>query len=398
MAKLVDIEASAAAPAASDAFALWRLGLRPFYLVASAYSALSIALWAAQYAGWLQKPYLEGPMWHAHEMIFGFALAVIAGFLLTAVRNWTGRPTPSGGALIALVGLWIAGRVLLLTPYAVAAAAVDTLFPVAVALGIGVPLLRSGNRRNYFFIGLLLAMAALDLTEHLSRLGAVALPERYSVQGALDLVLLIMTVMGGRVIPMFTSNGVRGSAPRRNAMIERLAPASAVALLVADLLQAPSWALIAVLAVGALVQGARAWLWRPWQTLGVPLVWVLHAGYLWIPVYLALRALGEAGMLAIPIATHALTVGAIGMLTMGMMTRTARGHSGRPLTVDRREVAAYALVGLAAITRVVVPLVAMSLYREAVIASACMWSAAFALYAVHYWPILSRPRIDGKPG
>jgi uncharacterized protein involved in response to NO len=398
MAKLLDIEAPAAPPAAPDAFALWHLGLRPFFLVASAFASLSIALWAAQYAGWLRHPYLEGPMWHAHEMIFGFALAVIAGFLLTAVRNWTGRPTPSGGTLIALVGLWIAGRVLLVTPYAVAAAAVDTLFPVAVALGIGVPLLGSRNRRNYLFIGLLLAMAALDLTEHLSRLGVIALPERYAVQGALDLVLVIMTVMGGRVIPMFTSNGVRGSAPRRSAMIERLAPASAVVLLIADLLHAPSWALIAVLAFGALVQGLRAWLWRPWQTLRVPLVWVLHAGYLWIPVYLALRALAEAGAFPMPIATHALTVGAIGMLTIGMMTRTARGHSGRPLAADRQEVAGYALVGLAAFTRVGVPLVAMSLYREAVIASACMWSAAYAIYAVHYWPILTRPRIDGKPG
>src|SRR5487761_1921098 len=398
MAKLLDIEAPATRPAAPDVFALWHLGLRPFFLVASAFASLSIALWAAQYAGWLRQPYLEGPMWHAHEMIFGFALAVIAGFLLTAVRNWTGRPTPSGGTLIALVGLWIAGRVLLVTPYAVAAAAVDTLFPVAVAVGIGVPLLRSGNRRNYPFIGLLLAMAALDLTEHLSRLGVIALPERYAVQGALDIVLVIMTVMGGRVIPMFTSNGVRDSAPRRNAIIERLAPASAVALLVADLLQAPPSALIAVLALGALVQGLRAWLWRPWQTLRVPLVWVLHAGYLWIPVYLALRALAEAGALPMPIATHALTAGAIGMLTIGMMTRTARGHSGRPLAADRHEVAAYSLVGAAAFTRVVVPLVAMSLYREAVIASACMWSAAYAIYAIHYWPILTRPRIDGKPG
>ena len=395
MAKLLEIEAPAAPPAAS---VLWRLGLRPFFLVASAFASLSIALWAAQYAGWLRHPYLDGPMWHAHEMIFGFALAVIAGFLLTAVRNWTGRPTASGGTLIALVGLWTAGRVLLLTPYDVAAAAVDTLFPMAVALGIGVPLLRSGNRRNYLFIGLLLAMAALDLTEHLSRLGIVAVPERYAVQGALDIVLVIMTVMGGRVIPMFTANGVRGAAPRRNPTIERLAPASAVALLVADLLQAPSWTLIAVLAPGALVQGLRAWLWRPWQTLRVPLVWVLHAGYLWIPAYLALRALGEAGALSMPVATHALTVGAIGMLSIGMMTRTARGHSGRPLAADHRDVAAYALVGLAAFTRVVVPLVAMSLYREAVIASACMWSAAYAIYVVRYWPILTRPRIDGNPG
>ena len=398
MAQPIDLHAPADGPLPPEPFALWQLGLRPFYLLASAFASLSIGLWAAQYAGWLTRPYLDGPMWHAHEMIFGFALAVIAGFLLTAVRNWTGRPTPSGGTLMALVGLWIAGRVLLLTPFAVTAAAIDTLFPVAVALGIGLPLVRSGNRRNYMFIGLLLAMAALDLTEHLARLRVIDLTERYAVQGALDVVLLIVTVMGGRVIPMFTSNGVRGSQPRRNAAIERLAPASAVALLVADLLPVPAWALVAVLVLGAIVQAIRVWLWRPWQTLRVPLVWVLHAGYLWIPLYLGLRALAEAGGLATPIATHALTAGAIGMLTIGMMTRTARGHSGRPLTADRYEVAAYSLVGVAAITRVFLPLVVMSAYRDAVIASASMWSLAWAIYAVRYWPILTRPRVDGKPG
>lgn len=398
MAPPIDLHAPADGQVPPEPFALWQLGLRPFYLLASAFASLSIGLWAAQYAGWLTRPYLDGPMWHAHEMIFGFALAVIAGFLLTAVRNWTGQPTPSGGTLMALVGLWIAGRVLLLTPFAVTAAAIDTLFPVAVALGIGLPLVRSGNRRNYMFIGLLLAMAALDLTEHLARLRVIDLTERYAVQGALDVVLLIVTVMGGRVIPMFTSNGVRGSQPRRNAVIERLAPASAVALLVADLLPVPTWALVAVLVLGAFVQAVRVWLWRPWQTLRVPLVWVLHAGYLWIPLHLGLRALAEAGALATPIATHALTAGAIGMLTIGMMTRTARGHSGRPLTADRYEVAAYTLVGIAAITRVFLPLVVMSAYRDAVIASAFMWSLAWAIYAVRYWPILTRPRVDGKPG
>jgi uncharacterized protein involved in response to NO len=398
MAQPIDLHPPADRQVPPQPWALWQLGLRPFYLVASAFASLSIGLWAAQYAGWLTRPYLDGPMWHAHEMIFGFALAVIAGFLLTAVRNWTGQPTPSGGALMALVGLWIAGRVLLLTPFALTAAAIDTLFPVVVAVSIGLPLVRSGNRRNYMFIGLLLAMATLDLIEHLARLRVIALSERYAVQGALDVVLLIVTVMGGRVIPMFTSNGVRGSQPRRNAAIERLAPASAVALLVADLLPLPAWALIVVLVLGAIVQAVRVWLWRPWQTLRVPLVWVLHAGYLWIPLYLGLRALAEAGGLATPIATHALTAGAIGMLTIGMMTRTARGHGGRPLTTDRCEVAAYTLVGIAAITRVLLPLVVMSAYRDAVIASAFMWSLAWAIYAVRYWPILTRPRVDGKPG
>jgi uncharacterized protein involved in response to NO len=398
MATPIEVEAEAQRRAARPDFALWRLGFRPFYLVASLFAALSIGLWAAQYASWLETPYVSGPMGHAHEMIFGFVLAVITGFLLTAVRNWTGRPTASGAPLAALVALWVAGRVLALTPWPLAAAAVDTLFPLAVAAAIGIPLLESRNRRNFLFILLMVAFAALDLTGHLSRQGIIALPERYSVQAALDVILLIITVIGGRVIPMFTANGVRGSTPRRNGAIEWLAPASIIALLAADLAQLPAPALAAILAFGAIVHATRVWLWRPWQTLRVPLVWVLHAGYLWIPVHLALRALAEGGVVSPPIATHALTAGAIGLLTLGMMTRTARGHSGRPLAADRWEVAAFVLVGLAGITRVLVPLLFAAWYRNAVIASACLWSAAYAIFAIRYWPILTRPRIDGRPG
>ncbi|MCL4801301.1 MAG: NnrS family protein, partial [Burkholderiales bacterium] len=127
--------------------ALWQLGFRPFYLLASAFAALSVALWLAQYAGVLPFAYLPGTAWHGHEMIFGYTLAVIVGFLFTAVRNWTGRPTPSGGLLMALAALWVAGRVLVLSPYGVAAAVVSAAFPAAAAIAIAVPLAQSGNRR-----------------------------------------------------------------------------------------------------------------------------------------------------------------------------------------------------------------------------------------------------------
>ena len=124
------------APPASPGFALWSLGFRPFYLLASAFSALSVLLWVAQYSGWLPGAYLQGPLWHGHEMLFGYTIAVIAGFLLTAVRNWTGRPTPDGAPLMALAALWVAGRVLVLTPFSAAAAAVNAAFPAALAYGI----------------------------------------------------------------------------------------------------------------------------------------------------------------------------------------------------------------------------------------------------------------------
>jgi uncharacterized protein involved in response to NO len=378
--------------------ALWRLGFRPFYLLASVFAATSIALWALQYAGWLRHGYLAGPVWHAHEMLFGFTLAVIAGFLLTAVRNWTGRPTPTGAWLAALAALWIAGRVLVLTPYGALAAAVNVAFPLALAVGIGIPLVRSGNRRNYFFIALLLALAVAVLGVHLGELGVIALPAWLSLRIALDLVLLIMTVMAGRVVPMFTNNGVPGARARRHPVLEKAALGGIVVLIAADVLQVEGVALAALLALLAAVHLARLALWEPWKTLRVPLVWVLHAAYLWIPIHLALRALGEVGLIAAALATHALTVGAIGGLTMAMMTRTAKGHTGLQLEALRGDVACYILVLAAAVARVLGPILAPEHDVAWVVVSAALWSSAYALYAVRYAPLLTRPRRDGRPG
>src|SRR5439155_20106733 len=167
------------------------LGFRPFYLLASIFASLSIALWGAQYAGWLSAPYLLGPLWHAHEMVFGFTLAVMTGFLFTAVRNWTSRSTPSGIALAALAALWLAGRVLVLTPYAVAAVMINTAFPLAVAVGIGTALAKGGNRHNIFFVVLLVAMAAAELATHLASFDLIPISEWLGLQAALDIVLIV---------------------------------------------------------------------------------------------------------------------------------------------------------------------------------------------------------------
>jgi len=185
-------------------FALWNLGFRPFYLLASIFSASSVLLWAGQYSGWLPAAYLQGPLWHGHEMLFGYAMAVVAGFLLTAVRAWTGQATPVGAPLMALAALWVAGRVLVLTPLSMAAAVVNAAFPVALAVAITVPLLRARNIRNYFFVGLLVLMGMLVAVLHLALQGRVELPSRLGLQLGLDVMLFIMAVMGGRVIPMFT--------------------------------------------------------------------------------------------------------------------------------------------------------------------------------------------------
>lgn len=382
---------------AAPGFALFNLGFRPFYLLASLFAAVSVLLWSAQYSGWLPSAYLQGPLWHGHEMLFGFTLAVVAGFLLTAVRAWTGQPTPIGAPLMALAALWVAGRILVQTPWTTAAAIANAAFPLALATAIAIPLLRARNVRNYFFVGLLVLMGVLVAALHLALLGKAVLAPRLGLVLGLDVMLFVMAVMGGRVIPMFTNNGVPGAGATRQPLLEKLALGAVLTLFLADLLQWPPSFVAAIALIAAVAHGARLALWRGWRTLGTPLVWILHAAYAWIVVHLALRALSAVGLLADSIAIHALTVGAIGGLTLGMMTRTARGHTARPLVADGYELTCFLLVQAGALARVFGGL-SPSLYLPSIQLSGALWAAAFGLYAVRYWPILTRPRLDGKPG
>ena len=386
------------APSATAGLALWNLGFRPFYLLASIFSALSVLLWAAQFSGYLPSAYLQGPIWHGHEMLFGYTTAVIAGFLLTAVRAWTNQTTPRGVPLMALAGLWVCGRVLVLTPFAMTAAMVNAAFPVAVALAIGIPLLRSRNVRNYFFVCLLALMSVLIIAVHLALQERFELSPRLGLQLALDVVLFIMVVMAGRVIPMFTYSGVPGVNATRHALVEQFALGTVTLLFAADLLQLSQTVIAMIALIGALTHGVRLYLWKPWRTLATPLVWILHAAYAWIVVHLVLRGLSALELLTGSYATHALTVGAIGGLTLGMMTRTARGHTGRPLVADGFELTVFLLIQVAAIVRVFGGIASPGLYMVSVQLSGLLWAAAFVIYAVRYWPVLTRPRLDGKPG
>jgi uncharacterized protein involved in response to NO len=384
-------------PVASPGFALWNLGFRPFYLLASLFSAFSVLLWSAQFSG-LIPVYLPGPLWHGYEMIFGYTTAVVAGFLLTAVRAWTNQPTPSGVSLMALAALWVGGRILVLTPWFLAATLVNAAFPVAVAVAIAIPLLRARNTRNYFFVGLMVLMSALIVTVHLALRGSFELSPLLGLQLALDVILFIMAVIGGRVIPMFTNNGIPGTNATRHPLAERLALGTVILLFAADLLQLPQTVLAMVALICALAHGWRLSLWKSWRTLAAPLVWVLHAAYAWIVVYLLLRGLTGLNLLAGSFAVHALTVGAIGGMTLGMMTRTARGHTGRPLVADGFEIAMFLLIQAAAIIRVFGGIASASLYMASIELSGLLWVGAFGLYVVRYWPVLTRPRLDGKPG
>ncbi len=354
---VMKIEEPARSPAGAG-WALWQLGFRPFYLLAGAFAALSVLLWTLQFMGWWPGPYLAGALWHAHEMLFGYALAVVVGFLFTAGRNWSGRPTPTGPALAALALLWLAGRVLVLTPFGWAAALVTTAFPLAAAFGLGRALIGARNRRNYFFVVLLVLFACAQFGVHLSQLGVVELLGWLGIRVGLDMLLFIMAVMGGRVIPMFTNNGVPGAAARRVAALEWLALGGLLVLAVADASGLQGLVLAALLGLCAAAHLLRLGFWQPWRTLNTPLVWILHAAYLWIVLHLALRAAAELGWLAPSLAVHALTVGGVGGLTLGMMIRTARGHTARVLRADGFDTACFVAVQVAAVARVLLPLVA----------------------------------------
>lgn len=377
--------------------ALWQLGFRPFYLLAASFAALSIGLWAAQFAG--HVPYVghAGPSWHAHELIFGYTLAVVAGFLFTIVPAWTRRPTPTGPALVAIVALWLAARVLVFTPWTTAIAVANLAFALATAAGIGIPLWQARNRQNYLFFGLMLLIAVALCLFHLGESGALALPAWAGVQLGIDVILLLIAAVAGRVVPLYTNKAVPGARARRSQNVERLAMGGLAALLLADLLQLPSLVPMVLAAALALVHAWRLFLWDLRSARRAPLLWTLYIAYAWVPIHLALRATSEAGWTARPLAIHAFTVGAIGGLTMAMMIRTARAHTGRALKADGYDIASCVLLAAAAVIRVFWPLVQPQYQVQCTLYSGALWSAAFTVFVVRHGPALVRPRLDDRP-
>lgn len=364
-------------------------GFRPFFLLAAAFAALVVPIWVLALLGWTRVGgHLDPVTWHAHEMIFGFAGAVIAGFLLTAVGNWTQRETATGRSLAALAALWIAGRLAMATGAGLPSwlvAGTDLAFLPGVALAIGRPIVLAKNRRNYIVLAMLLVMAAANAFVH-------AGAGRRSLLVGVDVVTFFMVIITGRVVPMFTRNATKSDSIRSHPKLDVAAIVAVIAVTIADASAAPTMTVVACAIAAALV-AARAVHWGARLSLRDPLLWILHVGHAWIPVGLGLRAASAASP-----GLHAVTAGAIGALTLGMMARVALGHTGRALAAPRGIATAFALVTLAAAVRVFVPLVAPGLYLRALEVTALFWALAFALYVTKYAAILWSPRVDGKPG
>jgi len=391
---------------ATYSYGLSASGFRPFFLVAAAIAVVLVPLWVLLLDGSLSQrtTYLTPMGWHAHEMVFGFSCAVVAGFLLTAVRNWTQRETASGAALYGLAALWGLGRLVMTVRLglpAPAIAIIDLAFLPALALSVARPIIASGNRRNYAMIGVLALLFMANVAVHLDALGVAPGWQLRATHTAVIVLVLLSAIIAGRVIPMFTRNATGSTRIVSVAWLDIAAIAAIAGYLVFELVapfSRPATVAAALAGVFVVVRAAR---WGGVASLRHPLLWILHAGHAWIGIGFALRV---AAMMTTRIsttaATHALTVGAVGSLTLGMMARVSLGHTGRSLVLRPITVAAFALVTLAAVLRVFGPILGASAlaYPTWLALSATAWAAAFALFLAAYLRVLVSPRADGKPG
>lgn len=382
-------------------WAFLRLGFRPFYLGAALFATLAVPAWVLTLLGYLAwTPAMAPLLWHAHEMLYGFVSAVVIGFLMTAGKAWTGLATPRGTHLGALAGLWLAARLAALgAPYLLYAVLDVALLPLVAAVLVRL-LLRAGNHRNLPLAGLLLLMALANAAFHGAVLGWLDWAPLSALHAMLALVVVLECVMAGRVIPGFTMGALADVKITPLPWLERSVLAHTVAglglWLFAPVVLAPVTAL--VLAGAAILHLARQWRWSPWATAARPMVWVLQVAYAWFALGLGLLSLAQLGLVGAWAGIHSLAVGATAGLVLGMMTRTARGHTGRLVQAGPREIAAFALLIAAALCRVVWPLVMPEQLVWALVWAALAWAGAFGLYAWTYGPWLLQTRMDGRDG
>lgn len=385
----------------SQPLALWNLGFRPFFLFGAAWSALQIGIWAAFQSGWIGSvPYLDPVIWHSHEMLFGYSVAIIAGFVLTASQNWTGIPGVRGAPLIALTTLWIAARVLSVfwARVPLIFALVDLAFLPALAWLLKPYLWQKSQAHNKVFFLLFLCLFLLNASVHIDGLGWRVIPARAAMLAAVHFVIIVVAFVAGRVLPFFASVAIPGPKPTAHRGIEVGGYVTLVAFTLAAVLAEFSLITAILAYAAALFHAARWLLWRPWRTVKVPVLFILYVAYFWLPLGLLFRGFATQGIVPASVATHAFTAGCIGTMIYGMITRVALGHTGRPIKPAKMIVAGYALISLAAAIRVFGPMAVSALSLAIYESSGWVWVLAHLIFLAVYAPILCSPRADGKPG
>jgi uncharacterized protein involved in response to NO len=397
---------------------LFAYGFRSQFLLVGLAGVVLVPLWALSYFAGTPLGATDWPpmLWHAHEMLYGFIVPAIAGFLLTAVPSWTGQKGFAGFPLVLLTLLWLVARIMVSSSQwwpAWLVAGADLAFLPVLAVLVGRPLLRERNRNTPLLL-VLVALWACNLWFHRAKSGLDPPQAMRALVVGIDIVLLLATVIGGRIVPAFTNSGLRErAAPDAAAAANVVAKASptltvlavtAMGLIIVVDAWRPDGVVAAVLAAAAAaIHTVRLARWGTRHTLRQPIVWVLHLGYAWLPLGLALKATAlwstpEPGPAFAAFWLHALTIGGLATLIMAVMTRASLGHTGRPLVVDPLITLAYALLSAAAVIRVF-GLGALGMNYLAVIAiSALCWTTALALFLAVYVPILVGPRADGRPG
>lgn len=377
-----------------------RLGFRPFFLLGSVYAVIAVVAWVWMFQQG-QPNVLRVPAlwWHVHEMLFGFAMAIVVGFLLTAVQNWTGIPGTKSRRLALLVTLWLLVRVLFWTPVPLwLTSSIEALFLALTAYEIGMRVVKAKGWRNLFFVPLFALAMVANFASYATIKGMPPFPSSAVWQAMLWWFMLLLSVMGGRVIPFFTARRFQFDKADLKLWLDVLANGPLVALFIISFFPLAEAQLGQPL---MLLAGAAQWVrwlrWQPWRTFSEPLVWSLHTAYACIPLSLLVRGLASNHFVSHNM-LHLFAIGALAGLILAMIARVTMGHTGRAIYQGPNMALAFAALLLAALVRSLGVAFWPAHMMEWINLSAGLWALAFGLFVWRFGAMLLTPRVDGHPG